>query len=198
MACDLANHANLCAALQAIEDQLLEEDDSNQAGKGIIVRTDFGDDEAWEGFLTALKDAERDLISPGEDASVEVADQPESESDDDESEEDMNVDEPETRSSRSSTSMFTLIAPLASEERPDITGISNIRALRLFNDAEVVFAPKPSQGTHRIRPGNRLIDLGGLIEVYTGNLVWIYDAQSNRDRSVRLINQKSEIYGSAT
>ena len=95
-------------------------------------------------------------------------------------------------------SIFVLVDPApGSTIRSKLTNSTNIRALRLFNDASVVIAPDPPPGTHRAR-GNRLIDQNGYVEVYSGNIVWIYDTQSNVDRSLRLVSQQAEEYGSAT
>ena len=95
-------------------------------------------------------------------------------------------------------SIFVLVDPAPeSNLRPKLTNSSNIRVLRLFNDASVVIAPSPPAETPRVR-GNRLIDNNGYVEVYSGNIVWVYDAQSNVDRSVRLVSQRSEEYGTAT
>ena len=117
------------------------------------------------------------------------------------SDEEMDEDEPSAAGSSSSalTSIFTIISPPPSSAlRTTLTGISNLAALRFFNDVDVVHAPKPVEGTARVRPGNRLMDLDGFAEAYSGNLVWIYDSQSNADRSVRLVSQRPASYGSAT
>jgi len=77
-------------------------------------------------------------------------------------------------------------------------GISNLTALRLLNDVGIRLAPSPPAGASRIRPSNRLIDKGGLQEIYTGQTIWIYDGQSNTDESVRLVSQEGDVYGTAT
>lgn len=76
--------------------------------------------------------------------------------------------------------------------------ISNLTALRLLNDVGIRLSPSPPAGANRIKPGNRLIDKGGLQEMYTGKTIWIYDGQSNTDESVRLVSQQGDVYGTAT
>lgn len=169
---------------------------------GIIVRTDYSDDTAWDGFVSALRDAEKDLLSPEDDGTPTAGDAAEGSAaragePDSESDEEMDADNGPGEG-QLSTDIFTLVNPALSSLRNRLSGISNLTALRLFNDVDIVPAPRPPQGTHRIKPDNRIMDLNGSLEVYTGDLVWIYDAQSNQDRSVRLVNQKCEIYGAAT
>jgi hypothetical protein len=94
--------------------------------------------------------------------------------------------------------IFTLVNLSETDPlRTQITNASNLRVLRLFNDINVVRAVSPPPGTPRVR-GNRLIDCDGYVEVYEGNIIWVYDAQSNTDRSVRLVSQRGEVYGAAT
>jgi hypothetical protein len=76
--------------------------------------------------------------------------------------------------------------------------ISNIRALRLLNDVDIRPAPPPPAGTKRVSPGHRLKDLQQWQEIYRGPTVWIYDARSNTDRSVRLVWQQNNVFGAAT
>lgn len=79
-----------------------------------------------------------------------------------------------------------------------LNGISNLTALRLLNDVGIRLSPSPPAGANRIKPGNRLIDKGGLQEIYIGKTIWIYDRQSNVDESVRLVSQQGDVYGTAT
>ena len=76
--------------------------------------------------------------------------------------------------------------------------ISNLTALRLFNDVAIRLAPLPPPGTTRIHPSSRLIDRNKLQEVYTGKTIWIYDRRSNADESVRLVSPHGNAYGTAT
>jgi hypothetical protein len=94
------------------------------------------------------------------------------------------------------TSIFNILeAP-----RDVLENISNIAALRLVNDLAIRPAPQPPAGTARIKPPHRLIDQGGWQEIYTGKNVWIYDARSNVDQTVRVVSQASSdsTYGTAT
>jgi hypothetical protein len=79
-----------------------------------------------------------------------------------------------------------------------LTNISNIVALRLFNDVDVRLAPSPPTGTKRISPQNPLIDQGGWQEIYTGKNLWIYDTNSNSDECVRVVGQEGDFYGTAS
>ena len=197
---DTEKRAELVSTLEQIDDDQDEHDYT--PGMGIIVRTDYSDDEAWNAFVTVVKDAEKDLISP-EATTVSGAGPSTAEGtsagDDSESDSDGDGDvEGGSGDSSPSTELFTFINPTLSEQRERLTGISNLKALRLFNDIDIAIVPVRSPDTQRIKPGNRIMDLNGFLEVYTGDLVWVYDAQSNRDRSVRLVNQKCETYGAAT
>ncbi len=95
--------------------------------------------------------------------------------------------------------IFCVINAATPAEQARFAGLSNIAALRLFNDVDVRRAPAPPQGTRRIKPPNRLVDHDGWQEVYAGKTVWIYDARSNQDQCVRLVSQTSAaMYGTAT
>lgn len=95
--------------------------------------------------------------------------------------------------------IFAVINAATPADQARFAGLSNIAALRLFNDVDVRRAPAPPQGTRRIKPPNRLVDHDGWQEVYTGKTVWIYDARSNQDQCVRLVSQASAaMYGTAT
>lgn len=95
--------------------------------------------------------------------------------------------------------LFVVINAATPAEQARFAGLSNIAALRLFNDVDVRRAPAPPQGTRRIKPPNRLVDHDGWQEVYSGKTVWVYDARSNQDQCVRLVSQTSAaMYGTAT
>ena len=112
---------------------------------------------------------------------------PDSESDDDASDVD-NIPAP----------LIKVINPVSTEHRLIFTDMSNLRALRLFNDLDIRFSPSPPPGMTRISPPNRLIDQAGWQEIYSGRNIWIYDASSNTDQCVRLVSQQGNIYGTAT
>ncbi|KAH8119023.1 hypothetical protein DFH11DRAFT_1780352 [Phellopilus nigrolimitatus] len=213
---DTVKSAALADVLEAIRAEKDEDVDVVFGGAsppaGIVVRTDYSNEEAWTSFVDALKEAEKDLAAPEnedmtENTSSGSAGQPgaegavesESESEDEE----MDADTPGAGSSsvasESAASLFAIVSPLASSPlRPRLTGISNLAALRLFNEVDAVRTPAVPAGARRVRPGNRLVDLDGFVEAYSGAMVWVYDTQSNVDRAVRVVNQRVESYGAAT
>ncbi|KAI0328624.1 hypothetical protein GY45DRAFT_1347039 [Cubamyces sp. BRFM 1775] len=176
-------------------------------GVGILLRTDYSDEEAWQAFYAKLQDAESEFAS---DAAPEVADadmdgeassaaqgaassSTDAEGDTAMEDEDADADDGDD----AAPIFFVINAPPA--ERAKFAGISNLAALRLLNDVDVQRAPAPPAGTKRVRPPNRLVDHDGWQEVYSGKTVWIYDAKSNQDQCARLVSQKSAaMYGTAT
>ena len=76
--------------------------------------------------------------------------------------------------------------------------MSNLRALRLFNDVDIRPTPERPAGTKPISPPCPLIDVLGWQEIYSGKNIWIYDTLSNVDGSVRVVSQTSDFYGTAT
>lgn len=115
-----------------------------------------------------------------------------------------NMDDGDDSDSESSTEgipfpLIKIINPELTEERAIFNNISNLTALRLFNDVDIRPALSPPSGTTRISPVNHLIDHDGWQEIYTGVNIWIYDATSNTDQCVRLVGQDGGgIYGTAT
>ena len=65
-------------------------------------------------------------------------------------------------------------------------------------DVNVRPAPSVPRGTKRLKPGHRLVDLNGFQEIYRGRALWVYDAQSNIDGAVRMVNLEGDVYGTAT
>ncbi|TDL26206.1 hypothetical protein BD410DRAFT_764628 [Rickenella mellea] len=171
-------------------------------GIGIVLRTDFSDDEAWNNFCQKLRDAEKEIQNePVEDAVMDtdsaakpLAPPPAIASGSTGNDAD-DMDEGDDNDP-SLAHMFAVVDPPQSE-RQRFHNISNITALRLFNDVDIVEALKPSPGSARVK-FNRLIDQEGYQEVYLGKVLWIYDSQSNKDQSARLVNQRSDVYGAAT
>lgn len=96
--------------------------------------------------------------------------------------------------------IFKIINPSSPALRAQFTHISNLTALRLLNEISIRPAPSPPTGEKRLKPPNRLVDHDGWQEIYTGKTLWIYDARSNEDQCVRLVNQTSSdsLYGTAT
>jgi hypothetical protein len=163
---------------------------------GILVRTDYTNEDGWQTFHTKLKEAEKEIVSEAtsetdpmtEDELISVATQDDEElsSDDDDGGDD------------SLGLIFKIINPQSSELRAQFTYISNLAALRLLNDVDIRPAPTPPAGILRIKPPNKLVDFDGWQEVYSGKTLWIYDAKSNEDQCVRMVSQQGDVYGTAT
>lgn len=175
---------------------------------GVLIRTDFSDESAWAAFAQKVHDAQAELIadlaSPGVDADADVKmdDEPQSApagepststtpaaADDGESDSDDSTTTPD---------IIAILDPSDPTERARFNGISNLTALRLFNDVDIRPAPAPLAGVKRVSPPNPLVDQGGWQEIYTGKTLWIYDARSNVDECARLVSQEGDFYGTAT
>src|SRR6266550_3996041 len=155
---------------------------------GIILRTDYSDESAWEIFLSKLKDGEEEvkaMLTNGEEDSRE-----------DEHMEDTN--DSSSEESPDIPPLIKIINAASPTLRALFNNISNLTALRLFNNVDIRPSPAPQTGTRLINPPHRLIDQGGWQEIYSGHTLWIYDAQSNIDQCVRLVSGQSDIYGTAT
>ncbi|PCH43631.1 hypothetical protein WOLCODRAFT_75800, partial [Wolfiporia cocos MD-104 SS10] len=189
------------------EHEMATDDDPHDAfaedapGLGILVRTDYTDDAAWRAFCEKLREGEAEFVparppaaegstaeeSPDAGAARPGGDDDAMDDDDDEGEEE----------EKASPAIFAIVdAPPA--DRARYTGISNLAALRLFNEVDVRRAPTPPQGTRRVRPQNRLVDYDGFQEIYGGKTLWIYDAKSNADQCARLVSRHGGPYGTAT
>jgi hypothetical protein len=179
-----------------------DEQTSNIPEIGILVRTDYTNEDAWQTVYAKLKEAEKELASddtseadkmvedePARGAQVQVspvdAMQEDGSSSSDDDDEGIGL-------------IFKIINPQSSEGRAQFTSISNLSALRLLNDMDIRLAPTPPAGTKRIKPPNRLVDFDGWQEVYSGKSLWIYDATSNEDQCVRMVGQSGDMYGTAT
>ncbi|KAG6844414.1 hypothetical protein H0H87_007069 [Tephrocybe sp. NHM501043] len=160
---------------------------------GILLRTDYSNEDAWQAFCTKLQTAEQELVdglkkpetSNDTDAAPPATAQPE-DSDSD------------TESSEGVPSPIIKIVNPSPPEIPLFQDISNLTALRLLNDVDIRPAPTPPAGESRIKPQNRLIDQGTWQEIYSGMNIWIYDTLSNTDQCLRLVSQEGDIYGTAT
>jgi len=163
---------------------------------GVLIRTDYGNEDAWQAFSAKLKEAEAELSGSSSDGQPEVgtATTQDVEMDNDTAEgDDSDSDDEEVEGK-----LIKVINPDAPAERATFQNISNLRALRLLNDVDIRPAPAVPSGSKRISPQNRLVDLAGWQEIYTGVTLWIYDQQSNVDGSVRLVGGEGDIYGTAT
>lgn len=162
---------------------------------GLLVRTDFSDEPSWTAFCTRLQDSEKELIL-GSDQVDENASRPADHDGVDDGDQDDSDDEDEDEGDP--PAIFHIMNPSSPQERELLVNISNLTALRLFNDVDVRPPPTPPHGVRRIDPPNRLVDCHGWQEVYQGKNVWIYDHKSNTDQCVRVVSQSGDIYGTAT
>ncbi|KAF8170235.1 hypothetical protein K438DRAFT_1614284, partial [Mycena galopus ATCC 62051] len=169
---------------------------------GLLLRTDFSNDDAWQTFCARLKSEEQDLIQsmqPSPSAPTEVTEGSSTGDGDVKMADDDGDDDSDDESVDGLVGpIIKIIDPVSEQERSIIQNISNLHALRLLNDVDVRPAPSPPTGTKRYSPPNRLVDKKGWQEIYTGLTIWIYDAQSNADQCARLVSQQSDIYGTAT
>lgn len=166
------------------------DDLTNGEELGIVLRTDYADESAWEMFLSKLRDGEEEikafLTNGEEEDSSSCADE---QMDDNASEESTDTPGPP---------LIKIINAASPELRVLFNNISNLTALRLLNGVDIRPCPTPQAGAMRINTPQRLIDQGGWQEIYIGHTLWIYDAQSNIDQCVRLVSGQSDIYGTAT
>ncbi|KAI0036923.1 hypothetical protein K488DRAFT_40048, partial [Vararia minispora EC-137] len=170
---------------------------------GVIVRTDFSDSIAWASFLLTLVDAEKELLTDTvTDAGSGAGPPPSSATQpvdaDGDSSSDSGSDQDPAPSNPPQLTFFSICDPVTADDQARLEGTCNLAVLRLVADADVRDAPPVPQGIKRIKPGHRLVDLGGLQEIYRGRGVWIYDEQSNVDGAVRMVNLEGDVYGTAT
>jgi len=163
---------------------------------GLLLRTDFSNEDAWQAFCSKLQDSEREFAealksdnsearehTSNQDTQMEAGDDSHSDSD---------------TSDVDSMPLIKVVDPMSTEHRLNFDKMSNLTALRLLNDVDIRLSPSPPPGTPRIYPPNRLIDQAGWQEIYSGLTIWIYDALSNTDQCVRLVSQQGNMYGTAT
>ncbi|EIN11720.1 hypothetical protein PUNSTDRAFT_42890 [Punctularia strigosozonata HHB-11173 SS5] len=178
------------------------------AGLGILVRTDFTDDDAWQSFLAKLREGEQefagatnreDAQDAQEDVQMVVENPIDNASGSTQEEVVMEEGEDGSDDEESEDSPAPIFAVLDSP-RDALENMSNLAALRLVNEVGVRPAPPLPAGTSRAKPSHRLIDHDGWQEIYTGKPVWIYDARSNADQTARVVSQTStdSTYGTAT
>jgi hypothetical protein len=164
---------------------------------GLIIRTDFSNEEAWSAFYNQVQQSQKDFIS---DLSLDQPDQePASNLEGNDTQmaaED--ADDGESDSSHESPNFLKILNPVEQSDKIKFSNISNLTALRLFNDVDIRPTPSRPAGTKSISTPNPLIDLAGWQEIYSGKNLWIYDTLSNVDGSVRVVSQTSDFYGTAT
>ncbi|EMD37870.1 hypothetical protein CERSUDRAFT_136778 [Gelatoporia subvermispora B] len=199
------------------------EPEGEPVGFGILIRTDFSNEEAWQAFYAKIQEGEAEIAVPlsasqdedeqmGEDSSNAVPEGPSNDLENvslrrdaqvppvpaDQMDEDDSADEDDEESEPPHRMIFCL-NPTTPEGRQRFTSMSNIRALRLFGDVDIRAAPSRPPDVKRVSPPNRLIDQGGWQEIYFSRTVWVYDAQSNIDQCARLVSsQGPDLYGTAT
>ncbi|KAJ3477975.1 hypothetical protein NLI96_g10087 [Meripilus lineatus] len=197
----------------------MDDEIGNEAhSSGILLRTDYSDEQAWQNFLEKLHENESEFSSL---AAMEPEEEEDDSSDSQDEEMDDDRDSPSEPTEAGGTNhpdqdeemgenspgndeelhppIFRIInPPETSSLRSLFTSISNLGSLRLLNDVDIRHAPLPPQGTKRVKPPHRLIDKDGFQEIYRGKRIWIYDLRSNRDQSVRVVGQQGDIYGTAT
>jgi hypothetical protein len=182
-----------------MDDDLFDEITDDEApGLGILVRTDFSNEEAWRSFLAKLKEGE-DEFSPSTDEEQNTEtnhqDEPSAASTSDVKMDD-DEDDSDSSSDRDPGPIISILDP-GPEIRPYFSGISNLAALRLLSDVDLRKITVPPN-VKRFNPPNPIVDYDGWQEIYHGKTLWIYDATSNRDQSARLVSKRSDFYGTAT
>ncbi|KAJ6495598.1 hypothetical protein C8R47DRAFT_1115674 [Mycena vitilis] len=191
----------------AVAEEFLNDDDPFDAvvGEGpqlgILLRTDFTNEAAWQTFCARLKSEEQAYIQsmqPEPSASTDAAPESSTAGDVKMGDDEGDDDSDEESADGLTAPIIKILDPVSEEDKAIVQDISNLRALRLLNDVDIRPAPAPPTGTKRYSPPNRLVDKKGWQEIYTGLTIWIYDTQSNIDQCVRLVNQEGDVYGTAT
>ena len=169
---------------------------------GLIIRTDFSNEEAWSEFCNQVqvsqKDFISDLINDSPDQLEESTSIPMAEGNDIQKPKSDEADDDESESSNEPPDFLKILNPVEQSDRIRFTNMSNLRALRLFNDVDIRPTPERPAGTKPVSPSCPLIDVLGWQEIYSGKNIWIYDTLSNVDGSVRVVSQTSDFYGTAT
>lgn len=187
---------NSYGKLKIWQDVNMEEDDdpfdrfSEGREFGLLLRTDFSNEEAWQSFCNQLEDNEKQLAE-----AIKADETPQTDSSRPEI---IDSDDEDSMEGVPFPIIKILILDSSSPMMAMFNNISNLTALRLFNDVDIRPAPSPAAGQNRINTPNRLVDQAKWQEVYSGINIWIYDALSNTDKCVRLVHQEGDVYGTAT
>ncbi|VDB95336.1 unnamed protein product [Peniophora sp. CBMAI 1063] len=178
------------------------------AAPGVIVRADYSNDAAWIEFCTLLRESEAEILAEDDPKATSAepgTDEGDGSDSSSEEDEDMAVEgstEPSASGAASASpaplTFFSVLDFTSDAERARVVDMPNLALLRLIADADVRPAPAVPSGTKRVKPGHRLIDLNGFQEIYRGRSLWVYDAQSNVDGAVRMVNLEGDVYGTAT
>lgn len=182
------------------EDIFDEIADDEAPGLGILVRTDFSNDEAWRLFLAKLKEGEDEFASSPDRKGDTGMDQNEPSDSASASTPDANMANDEdgsgSSSGRDSGPIISILDPNP-KILPYFSDISNLTALRLLNDVDLRKLSIPPN-VKRYNPPNPIVDCDGWQEIYHGKTLWIYDTVSNQDQCARLVSKRSDFYGTAT
>jgi hypothetical protein len=167
---------------------------------GLIIRTDFSNEEAWSAFCNQVQVSQKNFISDltNDRPDQESASNSLAEGNDIQKPTSDGADDEESDSSNEPPDFLKILNPVEQSDRIRFTNISNLRALRLFNDVDIRPTPERPPGTKPVSPPCPLIDVLGWQEIYSGKNIWIYDTLSNLDGSVRVVSQTSDFYGTAT
>jgi len=188
--------------------------------RGVVIRTDFSNDVQWLAFMKSLLTAEQEgmeeLVAATEDPQSKQGgaegeqEEEESSSDEEEGEEesaDVDMEASGTNSNSAAESQsesFIVIDPTAYHSpqfaplAPILNNATNLTLLRLFTDVDIIPSLTVPMGSKKLKGASRLIDSHNLCEVYNGRLIWVYDAKSNVDGCVRVVNSRPDSYGTAT
>jgi len=176
--------------------------------RGIIVRTDFSDDNAWDLFCKTVSDSEIEGVKDmragqGEEDGDGDENGDESSSEEDEEplatiSEQQGQDPTPVANSPDVQTPSSFILFSSAEHRPILEGASNLTLLRLFNDVNLVHAPSRPKDSTEKAPQHNLVNRDGFQEAYEGRLLWVFDHASNRDQSARAVSLSGQTYASAT
>jgi len=196
----------------------------NAPALGLVIRTDYSNEAAWDEFLAHLRESEAEMYhSTDEDQDMDVSAEPEPESTNKPPDDPMdtshsddalgdkghgeydNDSDDESENDGDYPAIFTVInppptSPLHAILNNPSSPPTNLTLLRLFTDVSIRRAPLCPPGTKRVSPPNRLIERDLWQEVYQGQGIWVYDALSNTDQCVRVVSLEGEkdTYGMAT
>ncbi|KAH8831516.1 hypothetical protein DL96DRAFT_835928 [Flagelloscypha sp. PMI_526] len=163
---------------------------------GVLVRTDYEDEESWQSFLDGVRRAEEELLSELK----------QSNADEDVAMDDASgssqaapgeLEEEEHESSSDDDEVAPKIISVLSDPST-LSGLTNILVLRLLCDASLARAPTKPNDVKALPP-HRLTGSVGLRETFSKTpTIWIYDSLSNKDGSLKAINNIGpELYGCA-
>src|ERR1700753_2496839 len=120
------------------EDIFDEITDDDAPGLGILVRTDFSNEEAWQSFLAKLKEGEDEFSSStneGEEDTKMNQGEPSTSGSISTSDVKMDDDKDNSESSSDQGPIISVLDP-SPEIRPYFSDVSNLTALRLLNDVD--------------------------------------------------------------